>query len=76
MTNSNIVDMANTPEGRPNTNGGSSSGGGGSRGLPERVAALEAHMSHVATKSWVLGGVVGGMISAAIVALAVARIFQ
>ena len=40
--------------------------------LRERVSALEAHMSHVATKAWVLAGVVGGMGLAATLAVTVA----
>ena len=43
--------------------------------LRERVSALEAHMKHMATKAWVLGGVVGGMGLAATMALAFVRIF-
>ncbi len=33
-------------------------------------------MTHMATKAWVLAGVVGGMGLAAAIALAVARLFQ
>ena len=40
---------------------GSSNGNGSSFG--ERIAAIEAHMSHMATKAWVLAGVVGGIVS-------------
>lgn len=46
--------------------------------LRERVAALEAHMEHVATKAWVLGGLVGGMVGgmglAATITLTIIRI--
>ena len=42
--------------------------------LHERVAALEAHMEYVATKAWVLGGVVGGMGLAATITLTIMRI--
>ena len=46
--------------------------------LHERVAALEAHMQHVATKAWVLGGVLGGIIGgmgvAATITLTIIRI--
>lgn len=48
--------------------------------LHERVAALEAHMEHVATKAWVLGGVVGGIVGgmglAATITLTIIRIFS
>ena len=44
--------------------------------LRERVSALEAHMKHMATKAWVLGGVVGGMGLAATIALATIRVFS
>ncbi len=43
--------------------------------LRERVSALEAHMSNMPTKAWVLGVVVGGMGLAATMALAIVRIF-
>ena len=43
--------------------------------LRERVSSLEAHMNHMATKAWVLGGVVGGMGLATTMALAIVRIF-
>ena len=42
--------------------------------LPHRVSKIEAHMEHMATKAWVLGGVVGGMVAAALTTLAVARL--
>lgn len=41
----------------------------------ERLAAVETHMRHMATKAWVLAGVVGGMVSAAIVTIAIMRLF-
>ena len=34
----------------------------GSYSMEERLARLETHMLHMATRSWVLGGVVGGMV--------------
>ena len=48
---------------------------GGDGGLGERVATIEAHMSHMATKAWVLSGVVGGAGLAAVITLAVLRLF-
>ena len=39
-----------------------------------RITQLETHLEHLATKAWVLGGVVGGMGLAAVVALGVARL--
>ena len=42
--------------------------------LHERIAALEAHMEHVASKAWFLGGVVGGMGLAATITLTIIRI--
>ena len=41
----------------------------------ERLAAIEAHLQHMATRSWVLGGVVGGMVAAATITLAVIKLF-
>ena len=44
--------------------------------LRERVSALEAHLEHMATKAWVLAGVVGGMGLAATITLAVIKLFS
>lgn len=38
--------------------------------LRERVTALETNMSHLATKAWVLGGVIFGMITTAALLIA------
>ncbi len=61
----------------------SSSAGGGPGGFDGRLRALEVavgkvetELRHLATRAWVLGGVVGGMISAAIITLAVIRLFS
>ena len=54
---------------------GGDGGGVGSNAL-QRLAAIEAHMTHMATKAWVLGGVVGGMGLAAAITLAVMRLFM
>lgn len=70
MSDTSNVSELNPPGTRP----GGSNGGGG-RDLPSRVAAIEAHMQHMATKAWVLAGVVGGMVSAALVTLAIIRVF-
>ena len=69
MNDTNVVDI--TPKGTP----GGGNGGGTGKTVAERLAALEAHMHHMATKAWVLAGVVGGMISAALVTLAIIRVF-
>lgn len=45
------------------------------RELENRIVIIETELRHLATKAWVLGGVVGGMVLAATVALAVARLF-
>ena len=42
--------------------------------LAERVAWLEGQMGHMATKAWVLGGVLGGMGIAATIAVAIVRL--
>ena len=47
----------------------------GNESLRERVAKLEAIIPHLATKAWVLGGVIGGMGIAAMIALGVSRLF-
>ena len=41
--------------------------------LGERVASIEAIIPHLATKAWVLGGVIGGMAVAASLAMAIAK---
>ena len=43
--------------------------------LERRVTVIETELKHLATKAWVLGGVVGGMFLAASLALAIARLF-
>lgn len=43
--------------------------------LRERVSTLEAHMSHMATKAWVLGGVVGGMVLAVTLTFTLIKLF-
>ena len=53
----------------------SGNGNGGSKDVYERLASIEAHMQHMATKAWVLAGVVGGMGLAATITLAIMRIF-
>ena len=42
----------------------------------ERLATLEERMNHVATKAWVLAGVVTGMVIAIGVGLGLARLLQ
>ena len=42
----------------------------------ERIETkLNSELQHLATRAWVLGGVVGGMVSAALITLAVMRLF-
>ena len=41
----------------------------------ERLARLETHMLHMATKAWVLGGVVVGMGLAATITIAIIKLF-
>ena len=40
--------------------------------VERRLTALETELKHLATKAWVLAGVVGGMVAAALITLAVA----
>lgn len=70
MSNRKVVDIK-APTGTPLSNGGN----GGEHNLHGRLSALEAHMQHMATKAWVLGGVVGGMVSAALITLAIIKFF-
>ena len=37
---------------------------------------METELSHLATRAWVLGGVVGGMVAAATVTIAIIRLFS
>ena len=48
---------------------------GGDGGLGERVAKIEAHMEHMATKAWVLSGVVGGAGLAVVITLTFIKLF-
>ena len=48
---------------------------GGGYTIEERVARLETHMFHMATRAWVLGGVVGGMVAAATLTIAIIKLF-
>lgn len=70
----NVVQF-DSPAGRP----GSSGGGNGGSNHGERLARIEAKMEHVATKEdiqklrvWVLGGVLAGLVFAALAALGAA----
>ena len=45
------------------------------RGVENRVLVIETALQQLATKSWVLGGVVGGMVLAASLARAVVKLF-
>lgn len=39
------------------------------------LATIEAHMTHKATKAWILGGTLGGMGVAAVVTVGVLKLF-
>lgn len=57
---------------------GNSSGGSGSRRdleIERRLSTIEEALKHVATKAWVLGGVVGGIGLAVVIALTFIRLF-
>lgn len=41
----------------------------------ERLASIEAHLQRLATKAWVLGGVVGGAVLAVSMALTFIKVF-
>ena len=45
-----------------------------SRDHGERLAALEERMNHVATKAWILAGVIGGMVAAVVIGLGLAKL--
>ena len=46
------------------------------RKVEDRILVIETELTHLATRSWVLGDVVGGMGIAATVALVVVRMFS
>ena len=46
----------------------------GSDNLRERAVWIEAVVPHLATKAWILGGVLGGMVAAGSFAAAIAAI--
>lgn len=50
-------------------------GPGNGSDVRERLARIEAHMQHMATRAWVLGGVVGGMGLAAALTIAIIKLF-
>ena len=55
-------------------------GGGGIdtrlRAVEVELAAAKTELKHLATRAWVLGGVVGGMVTATLITLAVIKLFQ
>ena len=58
-------------------------GGGGGDGIDARLRAvelqlgrIETELKHLATRAWVLGGVVGGMVTATLITLTVLKFFQ
>lgn len=61
-----------------NSHGGD--GGGGIdtrlRAVEVELAAVKTELKHLATRAWVLGGVVGGMVTATLITLAVIKLFQ
>ena len=64
------------PRGRPSGGGG----GGDSvesrlRAVEQQLARIEAELGHVATKAWVLGGLLGGMGVAAMLTVALMKLF-
>lgn len=57
--------------------------GGGGGGIDDRLRTVEVQLAevrtelkHLATRAWVLGGVVGGMVTATLITLAVVKLFQ
>ena len=57
-------------------------GGGGDgidgrlRAVEVQLAQVETELKHLATRAWVLGGVVGGMVTATLITLTVLKFFQ
>lgn len=59
---------------------GGGDGGGGTvdtrlRDVEVQVAEVKTELKHLATKAWVLGGVVGGMVTATLITLTVIKLF-
>ena len=50
--------------------------GGRVRKVEDDILVIQTEFKHLATKAWVLGGVVGGMVLAASLSLAVVKIFS
>ncbi len=72
-----------TPLGAPKPNGGGNGFPGSSASLADKVhaidlrlARIEESLKHVATKEWILGGVIGAIIAASMVALALLKLFD
>ncbi len=78
---SEVVDIeTGQPQGSPP--GRTGGGGGAGTGFAERLAGLETEVKHLATKRdvenvkvWVLCGVLGGMATAATIALTFMKVF-
>ena len=44
--------------------------------IDKRLVRIEGQLKHVATKAWILGGVITGIITAAVLALALLKLFD
>ena len=62
----------------PGTGSGNNGGNGFDSRLREAekdIAGIKNELTHLATKAWVLGGVIGGMIIAASLAITILKLF-
>lgn len=73
-----VMEQQDEPEVEDGAGGGNGNGRRLSR-IEERLTRMETkfdvELPHLATKAWVLGGVVGGMVVAASLAIAVLKLF-
>ena len=81
MPNDHQADLVDLDARKRQTAGGLEGGSSESRlreveRAVERIETkLDSELKHLATRAWVLGGVVGGMVSAALITLATIRLF-
>ena len=69
------------PVGKPNGGGGGGIYSSGSalqskiHDIDTRLARIEERLKHVATKEWILAGVIGAIVTASMLALALLKLF-
>lgn len=73
---SNVEELSRRQKPRSLPSGNGTGDGEWKTSVEVRLAKMETELSHLATRAWVLGGVVGGMVAAATVTIAIIRLFS